>query len=392
MSTGRGCHVDPVAPTGIGSGATFRPVPHLRPFPAQPAGVAWPTVSWERADMPPEVDGAALDAVLDRVLGPDQDPAVGHTNAVAVVHRGRIVAERYGEREMGPLAELAGVQPGPITAEDVLHSWSMAKSVCHLLVGISQARGLLDVTDPAPVPGWADDERSAITWDHLLQMRPGLRWTEVYEGFSGDDVPDVVTMLYGDGAGDMAAFAAGFPLVQVPGSPEAYVYSSGTTNIVQGCLQRVHGIEGDAVTALLREALFDRIGATSLQLGFDGAGTWAASSFLDLTVPDWLRLGLLVLRGGTWDGDEVVPSAWIDHGRTPRSRAPDDVGIEHGAHWWSRVGRDDGGFGAHGFEGQRLLLSPDRDVVVFRSGKTASDQVEVLNQHLWGAVDLFPRL
>ncbi|HEV7722929.1 MAG TPA: serine hydrolase, partial [Iamia sp.] len=255
---------------------------------------------------------------------------------------------------------------------------------------IVQERGLLVATDPAPVPDWAGDERAAITWDHLLQMRPGLQWAEIYEGFAGDDIPDVITMLYGDAAADMAGFAARFPLVHQPGSPEAYNYSSGTTNIVQGCLQRVLDIEGDAVTALLREALFDPIGATTLTLGFDGAGTWVASSYLNLTLRDWLRLGLLVLRGGTWAGTPVVPSAWIDHGRTPRSESPVDPGIFHGAHWWSRAGRTDGGFMAHGFEGQRLLMVPDRDLVVYRNGKTGSDHTETLNQHLWGIVDLFP--
>lgn len=361
----------------------------LRPFPTQPADVPWPTVEWEQAPPPPEVDPADLEARLDRVLGPDQDPAVGHTNAVAVVHRGRIVAERYGMKEEHPLAELAGIEPGPITPDTALHSWSQAKSVCHLLVGIAQERGLLSVADPAPVPEWAGDERAAITWDHLLQMRPGLRWSEVYVD-EGEALPDVLEMLYGSGVSDMAAFAAAMPLVHEPGSPEAYTYSSGTTNIVQAALQRVLGIEGDAVTALLREAIFDPIGATSLTVDFDGAGTWVASSYLNLTLRDWLRLGLLVLRGGAWDGRQLVPSAWIDHGRTPRSESPLDPGLVHGAHWWVRPGRDDGGFMAHGFEGQRLLMVPDRDVVVYRNGKTAADQVETLNQHLWGIVDQFP--
>jgi CubicO group peptidase (beta-lactamase class C family) len=368
-------------------------VTDLRPFPPQPDDVPWPTTGWEDADLPPEVDPADLNRRLDQVLGADgsaRDARVGHTNAVAVVHRGRIVAERYGEVEMGPLAELAGVQPGPITPDTALHSWSMAKSVCHLLTGVVQAQGLIDTTQPAPVPGWADDERARITWDHLLQMRPGVQWAEVYEGFGTSDIPDVIEMLYGDAAADMAAFAVSFPLVHEPGSPEAYNYSSGTTNIVQGCLQRVLGIQGDAVTALLREAIFEPIGATSLSLGFDGAGLWVASSYLNLTLRDWLRLGLLVLRGGTWDGSELVPSAWIDHGRAPRSQSPDDPEILHGAHWWVRAGRTDGGFMAHGFEGQRLLMVPDRDLIVFRNGKTASDQVEVLNDHLWGIVDLFP--
>lgn len=364
----------------------------LHPLPRQPDGVAWPTDGWETAP-PSGVDPDDLDAALGRILGPDQDPAVGHTNAVAVVQGGRIVAERYGERETGPLAELAGVVPGPIGPDDLLHSWSMAKSVCHLLVGVLQERGLLRVTDPAPVPAWrsADDPRSAITWDDLLTMRPGLAWTEVYEGFGEDAVPDVVTMLYGDGATDMAGFAAGFPLVHPPGSDDAYLYSSGTTNIVQGCLQRTAGVSGDEVTALLRATLLDPIGAGDVRLGFDGAGTWVASSFLDLVLRDWLRLGLLVLRGGTWDGRAVVPAAWIDHGRTPRSVRDDDPMLVHGAHWWTRAGRDDGTFMAHGFEGQRLIMVPDRDLIVFRNGKTASEEIETLNRLLYDVVDLFPR-
>ncbi len=364
--------------------------PPMRPFPPQPDGVEWPTAEWEVGEPPPEVDPAELAVRLDRVLGPDQDPAVGHTNAVAVVHRGRIVAERYGMREEHPLAELAGIEPGPITPDTPLHSWSMAKSVCHLLVGILQERGHLRVTDPAPVPAWADDERAAITWDDLLRMRPGLAWSEVYVD-EADALPDVLEMLFGSGAADVAAFAADKPLVHPPGSPEAYTYSSGTTNIVQGCVQRTLGITGDTVATLLREAIFDPIGATSLSIDVDGAGLWVASSYLNLTVRDWLRLGLLALRGGTWDGTQVVPSAWVDHGRTPRSQLLEEPELIHGAHWWVRPGRDDGGFMAHGFEGQRLLMVPDRDLVVFRSGKTAADLTEALNQHLWGLVDLFPR-
>ena len=44
-------------------------------------------------------------------------------------------------------------------------------------------------------------------------MRPGLQWVEEYYDFDSDALPDVVEMLYGSGRHDMAAFAAGFPLV-----------------------------------------------------------------------------------------------------------------------------------------------------------------------------------
>lgn len=355
----------------------------LLPFPSQPDGTPWPTEQWRTGD-----GVAGLDEALDGLIGPQAPAELGHTNSVAVVHRGRVLAERYGEREMGPLAELAEVRPGPLGPDDPLGSWSMAKSILHLVVGVAQAQGRLDVTQPAPVPAWAGDQRAAITWDDLLTMRAGLRWSEVYEVVDPGSVPDVITMLYGTGAEDMGAFAASFPLVDRPGSPKAYCYSSGTTNIVARALQRTLGLEGEAMGAWLREVLFDRIGATSASFGYDAVGTWVASSYVEMVPRDWLRLGLLVLRGGRWDGHQVVPAKWIDHGRRPRS--PDED-LLHGAHWWSRPRRDDGLFMAHGFEGQRLLMSPARDLVVFRQGKTAAVDYPALNARLLALVDLFPR-
>lgn len=359
----------------------------LHPLPPQPTGVAWPTDGWEEAGPPAAAVDGGLDALLDGLIGAGTEARIGHTNALAIVHRGRIVAERYGEREMGPLAELAGVRPGPLGPGDPLYSWSMAKSLLHLAVGVARADGLLDHRDPAPVPGW-DDDRAAITWDDLLAMRPGLQWVEEYVLADGGPMPDVITMLYDpDAAADMAAFAASFPLVHPPGSPEAYCYSSGTSNITARALQDVLGLDGDAMGAWVDERILAPLGATATY-GYDGRGTWVASSYVDMVARDWLRVGLLALRGGTWDGRQVVPADWIDHGRTPRSL---DETMYHGAHWWARPNRDDGLFMAHGFEGQRLLMSPARDLVLFRQGKTAADDIDLLNERLLAVVDLFPR-
>lgn len=361
----------------------------LPTFPLQPQGVAWPTSGWEQARPPTEAVDGGLEELLDRLVGPDADPALGHTNAVAIVHRGCIVAERYGERLVEPLAELAGVEPGPIGPEHGLHSWSMAKSVLHLAVGVARGQGLLEVGEPAPVPEWQEsgDDRGRITWDDLLTMRSGLAWTEVYEIAEDNDVPDVIRMLYLEGAGDMGAFAAEFPLVSQPGSAAAYCYSSGTSNLVARALQRVIGCEGPAMTSWLKHAIFDPIGARSAAFGYDGAGTWVGSSYVELTARDWLRLGLLVLRGGSWDGVEVITPGWIDHGRT--SRSADEL-WHHGAHWWAGPERPDGLFLAHGFEGQRLMMSPARDLVLFRQGKTPADASVALSEHLLAAIDLFP--
>ena len=63
---------------------------NLVALPPQPAGVAWPTEDWPEGALPPGVD---LGPLLDEAFDPDGPLA--ETFAVVVVHRGRVVAERY---------------------------------------------------------------------------------------------------------------------------------------------------------------------------------------------------------------------------------------------------------------------------------------------------------
>ncbi|HEY4377948.1 MAG TPA: serine hydrolase, partial [Acidimicrobiales bacterium] len=278
----------------------------LLPFPGQPADVAWPTEAWPTGE---PADAARVHDLVEALFVDPAPEQFGHTNVLLVVHEGRLVVERYGTWRVRELEALAGKQPGPVLATDRLLSWSMAKSVTHLAVGIAVGDDALAIADRPPVPEWSDpsDPRGAITWDDLLAMRPGLQWTEEYYEFAGDELPDVITMLYGEGQADMAAFAAGFPLVTEPGSPEAYNYSSGTTNIVAAALQRTLGLDEAGMRQFLEERLFAPIGITGADPRFDAAGTFVGSSYLYLTSQDWARFGLLALRGGEWDGTPIVP-------------------------------------------------------------------------------------
>lgn len=280
-----------------------------------------------------------------------------------------------------------------LTEADELLSWSMAKSITHLAVGLAVSDGLIEVSDPVPEPAWSDpdDPRHQITWDHLLSMRPGLAWREEYV-LDPEKLPDVVEMLFGSGADDMAAFAASFPLTDPPGSSEAYRYSSGTTNVVAANLARCLGLEGDATgfDRWLHQRLLDPIGMGETRLEFDAAGTFVGSSYAHATLRSWCRFGLLAMRDGVWDGTRLLPEGWIDHGRIPRS--PDGL-VHHGAHWWS-WNQDELPFGAHGFEGQRVICFPARDVVVVRLGKVSDTEEasDMLNVHLSEIAACFPRL
>ncbi len=289
---------------------------------------------------------------LDAVMADAFDsPELATTLSVVVMHRGEVVAERYGPTS------------GPDTA---LISWSMAKSFTHAVVGCLVADGLVDVAAEAPVPEWANDERRAITLDQLLAMSSGLAFREEYVD---DQTSDVIDMLFGDGSGDVAGFAARSAPSSTPGS--VFSYSSGTTNIICGIIARTLG-SVQAQRDYFAGRLFEPLAMTSADPRFDDAGTFIGSSFLYATARDFARFGELYRLDGRWNGSQLLPEGWTDYARTP---APTDTTAEYmgyGRHWWLWDRWDDltDVFSANGYEGQTVAVSPRREVVVCRLGKT----------------------
>ena len=190
----------------------MKPLPDhpIAPFPTQPEGMAWPTAAWPEA-LPAECGAdPAVDGLLDELVSTEPHPVLGRTYAAAVIAGGQLVAERYGQRVVADLRAMGEDPPyDDLGPDDELLSWSMAKSITNLAVGIAVADGHLRVDDPVGDPIWLatpGDPRAAITWEDLLTMRAGLAWTEEYYDLDPDALPDVITMLYGDAANDMATF------------------------------------------------------------------------------------------------------------------------------------------------------------------------------------------
>lgn len=331
-------------------------------LPTQPAGVDWPTEDWPTEDWPdgdgglgkgvPSAAAEAIDEMFD-----DHD-RYERTFAVLVVHRGRLVFERY--------ADVLEHWDGPsevIDRHTPLLSWSMAKSMLHAAVGIAVGDGLLDLDAPAAVPEWIDpsDPRRQITLEHLLTMRDGLDFNEDY---IDGETSHVIEMLFGAGQSDVAAFAAARPLAAEPGT--RFNYSSGTSNIVAR-------IVGEAVApadiaSFLRERLFHPIGMRNADARIDDAGTFVGSSYVYAPAREMAKFGLLYLRDGVWDGQRILPAGWVDHARRQRSWDPiDNAG--YGAHWWT-TDDDRGTFRAAGYEGQAIVICPAHDLVIVRLGKT----------------------
>lgn len=338
----------------------------LPDLPDQPSDVPWPTVTWPTGE-PGACKARKLNKILDAAFANEPPEELGLTRAIVVVQGGRIVAERYGPGFHSPFDEARGTKAEPDGPSTELISWSMAKSMLQIAIGIARKTIDLSLDSRIPVPEWADDDdpRHGITWHQLLHMASGLSWIEEYTTDRGSDV---INMLFGDGKADMGAFAASFPLAARPGTQ--FLYSSGTTNILARALQEQLGFAGDrdAMDAWLRAELFEPIGMLSATPKFDEFGTWVASSYVDATAQDFARFGLLALRGGTWDGRLIVDRSWIDKARRP-IKLPTAHACRYGSHWWVH---DDGlgTFAAHGYEGQRILCVPKKDLVIVRLGKT----------------------
>jgi CubicO group peptidase (beta-lactamase class C family) len=121
----------------------------------------------------------------------------------------------------------------------------------------------------------------------------------------------------------------------------------------------------------MEEHLFRLLGMRTPTPRYDTSGTFIGSSFLFAIPQDFARFGYLYLRDGVWDGQRILPEGWVDYARTETYRDEKDC---YGAHWWLRP--DSSWFMASGYDGQRILIAPDKDAIVVRCGRTNVDQIE----------------
>ena len=302
---------------------------------------------------------------------------------MVVVHRGSVVAERYGTQ---PANDFAPAEE--LDAASTLISWSMAKSITHAAVGVLVADGRIDLDDPAPVASWWDTPKAEIKIIDLLEMRPGLEFVEDYVDGGASHC---IAMLFGEGASDHAGYAASLPLVHAPGT--VWNYSSGTSNILARIVGDIVGGGRDGMEQFLRERLFEPSGMSSAIPKFDDAGTFVGSSYVFATARDFARFGELYRNDGVAEsGRRVLPEGWADHGRTFVAHDPTedlDLGFDYGRHWWMWP-QYPGSIAAHGYEGQFTVVVPDRELTVVHLGKTDSDVRRHLVEHLDGLIAAVP--
>jgi CubicO group peptidase (beta-lactamase class C family) len=320
------------------------------------------------------VDRAALDKAVAANFA-EPDPAhPRNTRALVVVHRGRIVAERYA--------------PG-FDAAMPLVGWSLTKGALNALIGMRVKDGKLAVADRALMPEWRGegDARRDIALDDLLRMSSGLAFDESYD----DPLADVTVMLFA--RGDMAKFAADQPLLHPPGTH--WSYASGTSNIVAGILRATFASEEDYLR-YPRERLFEPLGMRSAVIAPDAAGTLVGSSLLYASARDYARLGLFYLEDGVWQGERLLPEWWIAYSLAPTKDAPEQ---SYGAHIWLKLPQSDAygeppmpgdAYYFLGHDEQVIAIVPSRDLVIVRLGRTLESDAWDPAKELALIVNAFP--
>ncbi len=189
-------------------------------------------------------------------------------------------------------------------------SWSMAKTVTAMLVGIAIAEGhIRSVDDPASayVSGLAGTEYGRTSLRHLLQMSSGVRFLEEYSG--RDDVMRLARDTFVQlGPGGVAAVTP-FNERVVPAGTK-FSYASVETQVL-GLVLR--GAIGRPVADYLSEKIWQPIGAEADAMWLvDRTGQEVTFCCLNAVLRDYARLGLLLAHGGNWRGRQIIPAAWIE--------------------------------------------------------------------------------
>lgn len=337
-------------------------------------------------------DASPVDkAELDREISPlFEDPAMAETRAFLIMHRGEVIAERYGDG---------------YDEDTRFISWSMAKSITGALLGFMVSDGRLVLDDPAPVPAWQrpGDPRGEITLRHLIHMSSGLDHTE-----SGSEdgktifEADTQRMLFLDGADDMAAYAEARTMEAEPG--EKFEYSTATSIILADIITRTltdsndPKVRRDETMRFVRGRLLEPLGMESTFVEFDAHGTMVGGSIVQATARDYAKFGEFLRHNGAKQGSQHLPVSWV---RFMKTSSPNDPA--YGGHIWLNKKRPEGRnqvlfpdkgpdtiFGALGHLGQQIIISPDQKLTMVRLGKTQDDVLRPMTDQMGDIMALFP--
>lgn len=290
-----------------------------------------------------------------------------YTDGMLVLHRGRIVYERY---------------LGALTEEGVHAVMSVTKSLTGTLAAMLAAEGLLDPSKSVSryLPQLAGSGFGDATVREVMDMTTSIRYSEDYRD------PNAEVWAFG---------TAGNALVEHPeGTPQGY-YDYLRTIRQEGRHGNVFGyktvnadllgwivatVTGRSVAELLEERIWSRMGME--QDGYyqvDALGTPFAGGGFNAALRDLGRFGEMIRLGGLWHGERILPARAIEEIRAGGDRAAFErseygtklAGWSYRDMWWITHNAH-GAFMARGVHGQAIYIDPTAEMVIVRLASNPS--------------------
>ena len=261
-------------------------------------------------------------------------------------------------------------------------SWSMAKTVTSMLIGIAIAEGhIRSVDDPAAayVPALDHTEYGHTSLRHLLQMSSGVRFVEEYTGV--DDVSRLAADTFRQvGSGGVDAVTP-YNVRAAPSGTKFY-YASVETQVLGLVLRSA---VGRPLADYLQEKIWEPMGAEADATWLiDRAGQEAAYCCINAVLRDYARLGLLLAHDGHWRGRQIIPPAWIENATRVGPGQPQPGTGGYGYQVWIFPG-ERRMFALRGVRGQGIFVDPVSRLVMVHTAvrKQARDPGVRETNALW---------
>lgn len=266
-------------------------------------------------------------------------------------------------------------------------SFSMAKSVVSLLVGIAIEKGYIDsVREPISnyISEFRNKEIGKTTIEDLLLMRSNISYEEKGFLWFGDD-----SLTYWHD--DLRTLALTHTeLTENYGGK--FHYNNYHPLLLGIILERATGV---SVSLFFQRELWQKLGAendASWSLDSDKNGFEKMESGINFIATDFLKIGSLILHDGYWRGEQIVSKEWLKastlcefplNANEYADTFLENKNIGYKYMWYSTPSAQEGSLDivAWGKSDQILYISPSNNLVILRTGKTdggVSDWVDAL--------------
>jgi CubicO group peptidase (beta-lactamase class C family) len=326
------------------------PAPYVyAPPPALDDG--WRTGALEEAG----IDRAQISALIERIAHePQESLDTPQVHAVLIARHGRLVLEEYFHG---------------YGRHSVHDTRSASKSMGAILVGaairngalFTPQSGVVESVDPALLPSTIDPRLGAMRVEHLLTMSSGFDCDDENSESPGNED----AMQEQRNETNWWRFGLAVPMARDPGAHAIYCSMN---PMLAGAV--VSHETGRWLPDVFDEQVARPLDIDRYYLNLTPTGDWYLGGGAQFELRDFMKMGQLVLNGGTWNGRRV-----LDRGYAERMSAPlvELQERHYGYYWWSQDypyrGRQVRAIYAAGNGGQIVMVVPEFELVIaFYSG------------------------